>query len=390
MSHVALIIPGLDRIGGAERQVILLAKGLRRRGWRVSVVALTGSGGSAAAELVAAGAAFLSLEMRKGLADPSGWIRFNRWLKREKPDVVHAHLPHAAWLARWSRLAAPVRAVVDTLHSSSTGSLGRQWGYRLSNWLPDQITAVSHAVAEAHISARMASAAKLAVLPNGVDVEAWRPDAAIRTDLRRELGLESEFLWFAVGRLEPVKDYPALLSAMAGLPQPSRLMIAGSGPLQNELLRLSKRHGLANRVRFLGFEPDVRRWMQAADGFVLTSRWEGLPMGLLEAAACALPAVATNVPGTREAIIDGQTGWLTPPGSVTALRDAMTGLMRTTPEERQAMGARARQRVIEQFSLESVLNRWEALYENLLQRNPKPLRWGRELIPSAKRPGKTG
>jgi glycosyltransferase involved in cell wall biosynthesis len=229
----------------------------------------------------------------------------------------------------------------------------------------------------------MASAAKLAVLLNGVDVEAWRPDAEIRTYLRRELGLESEFLWFAAGRLEPVKDYPALLSAMAGLPQPSRLMIAGSGPLQNELLRLSKRHGLANRVRFLGFEPDVRRWMQAADGFVLTSRWEGLPMGLLEAAACALPAVATDVPGTREAIIDGQTGWLTPPGSVTALRDAMTGLMRTTPEERQAMGARARQRVIEQFSLESVLNRWEALYENLLQRNPKPL-------PSAKRPGKTG
>jgi len=134
MSHVALIVPGLDRIGGAERQVILLAKGLRRRGWRVSVVALTGSGGSAAAELVAAGAAFLSLEIRKGLADPSGWIRFNRWLKREKPDVVHAHLPHAAWLARWSRLAAPVRAVVDTLHSSSTGSLGRQCGYRLRTY----------------------------------------------------------------------------------------------------------------------------------------------------------------------------------------------------------------------------------------------------------------
>jgi glycosyltransferase involved in cell wall biosynthesis len=134
MSHVALIIPGLDRIGGAERQVILLAKGLRRRGWRVSVVALTGSGGSAAAELVATGAAFLSLEMRKGLADPRGWIRFNRWLKRENPDVVHAHLPHAAWLARWSRLAAPVRAVVDTLHSSSTGSLGRQCGYRLRTY----------------------------------------------------------------------------------------------------------------------------------------------------------------------------------------------------------------------------------------------------------------
>ena len=86
MSHVALIIPGLDRIGGAERQVILLAKGLCRRGWRVSVVALSGSGGDAAAELVGAGAGFLSLEMRKGLADPRGWIRLHRWLRQQKPD----------------------------------------------------------------------------------------------------------------------------------------------------------------------------------------------------------------------------------------------------------------------------------------------------------------
>ena len=124
MSHVALLIPGLDRIGGAERQVVLIAKGLLGRGWRVSVVALSGSGGQAAAELTAAGAGFLSLEMRKGLADPRGWIRFNRWLRQEKPDVVHAHLPHAAWLARWSRLGAHVPAMVDTLHSSSTGKLG--------------------------------------------------------------------------------------------------------------------------------------------------------------------------------------------------------------------------------------------------------------------------
>jgi len=85
LSHVALVIPGLDRIGGAERQVILLAKGLRRRGWRVTVVALSGTGGDTAAELSAASIGFLTLRMRKGLADPCGWIRFNRWLRRESP-----------------------------------------------------------------------------------------------------------------------------------------------------------------------------------------------------------------------------------------------------------------------------------------------------------------
>ena len=314
--------------------------------------------------------------MRKGLADPRGWIRFNRWLRRESPDVVHAHLPHAAWLARWSRLAAPVRVVVDTLHSSSTGTLGRRLGYRWSGWLPDRVIAVSRAVAEAHRSAAMAGEDKLTVLPNGVDVGAWRPDAAIRIAVRRELGLHEEFLWFAAGRLDPVKDYPTLLRAMVEVPGHARLVIAGSGPAQTELLRLSAQLGLERRVRFLGFELDVRRWMQAADGFVLSSRWEGLPMGLLEAAACALPAVATDVPGTREVIADGQTGSLAPAGNATALGAAMARLMRTPAEEREAMGERARQRVIERFSLELVLDRWEALYAELLQGNPRPVRWG--------------
>jgi len=377
VNHVALVIPGLDRIGGAERQVILLAKGLRRRGWRVSVVALSGAGGDVAAELIASGAVFLSLGMRKGLADPRGWIRFNGWLRRESPDVVHAHLPHAAWLARWSRLAAPARVVVDTLHSSSTGALGRRLGYRWSGWLSDQVTAVSSAVAEAHLSAAMAGEDKLTVLPNGVDTEAWRPDAAVRAAVRRELGLHDEFLWLAAGRLDPVKEYSTLLRAMVEVPERARLVIAGGGPAQTELLRLSAQLGLERRVRFLGFEPDVRRWMQAADGFVLSSRWEGLPMGLLEAAACALPAVATDVPGTREVIVDGQTGWLTPPGNAAVLGAAMTRMMQTPAEERKAMGERARQRVIERFSLELVLDRWEALYGELLQQNPRPVRWAR-------------
>ena len=375
MSHIALVIPGLDRIGGAERQVILLAKGLQRRGWRVSVLALTGAGGDAAADLIAAGAGFLSLQMHKGLADPRGWIRLHRWLRRESPDVVHAHLPHAAWLARWSRLAAPVRVVVDTLHSCSTGSLGRRLGYRWSGWLVDRVTAVSHAAAAAHLSARMAIAGKLVVLPNGVDVEAWRPNAPVRTAVRRELGLDEEFLWLAAGRLDPVKDYPTLLAAMASVPDPARLLIAGSGPLQDELLRLSAQLGLEQRVRFLGFEPDLRRWMRAADGFVLSSRCEGLPMGLLEAAACALPAVATDGPGTPEVLVHGQTGWLAPAGDCTALAESMTRMMQTAPEVRRAMGERARQLVIERFSLETILDRWEALYSDLLRRNPRPARW---------------
>ncbi|MGB8029320.1 MAG: glycosyltransferase [Terracidiphilus sp.] len=373
MSHAAIAIPGLNRIGGAERQAMLLAKGLRRRGWRVSVVALSGDGGAAAAELRACGVVFTSLEMRRGLADPRGWIRFHRWLKREQPDVLHAHLPHAAWLCRWSRLAAAVPVEVDTLHSSSTGTNGRRTGYACSRWLPDHVTAVSRATAVSHLAAGMVREERLSILGNGIEVEAWAPDLQARIAARRQLELTDEFLWMAVGRLEAVKDYPTLLRAMVRAPEAARLLILGTGPLEAELMRLAAQLGLKRRVRFFGFEPNVDRWMQAADGFVLSSRYEGLPMVLLEAGACGVPAVATDVPGTREVVIDGVNGWLAQAADPISLGEAMTKLMQMPLEERYAMGECARLRVLNEFSLGIVLNHWEQLYESLLAQ--KSFKW---------------
>lgn len=373
MSHAAIAIPGLNRIGGAERQAMLLAKGLRRRGWRVSVVALYGDGGAAAAELRASDIAFIRLDMRKGLADPRGWIRFHRWLRREQPDVLHAHLPHAAWLCRWSRLAAGVPVVVDTLHSSSTGKSGRRAGYALSRRLPDHVTAVSRATAASHLAAGMVRKERLSILGNGIELGTWAPDIQCRIAARRQLGLTDEFLWMAVGRLEFVKDYPTLLRAMARTRENARLLILGAGPMEMELVKLTARLGIERRVRFLGFEPNVEGWMQAADGFVLSSRYEGLPMVLLEAGACGVPAVATDVPGTREVVVDGVNGWLARAADANSLSQAMTRLMEMPLEERYAMGECARRRVINEFSMETVLDRWEQLYETLLDH--KSVQW---------------
>jgi glycosyltransferase involved in cell wall biosynthesis len=367
MKHAAIMIPGLDRVGGAEQQAISLAKGLRRRGWRVSVVALSGTGDAAAVELEHAGVAYLSLQMRKGLADPRGWLRFHSWLRREQPDVLHAHLPHAAWMARWSRLAAPVPLVVDTLHSSSTGAMGRHFGYSCSRWLTDHVTAVSEATAVSHLAARMVNEPKLSVVWNGIDVDHWQPNARARLEAREELGVKDDFLWLAVGRLEAVKDYPSLMRAMARIPGRSRLLVLGAGPRESRLKELVEWLGLKQRVHFAGFEPNVMRWMHAADGFVLSSRYEGLPMVLLEAGACGVPVVATNVPGTREAVVDGKTGWLAPAGDAQELAKTMMKLMHMAPDARHAMGEQARKHVALNFSMEATLDRWERLYANLLE-----------------------
>jgi len=374
MAHIAILIPGLNRIGGAEQQVILLSLGLVRRCWRVTVIALSGDGGAAASQLASGGVGFVRLEMRKGLADPRGWLRLRRWLQCEKPEILHAHLPHAAWMARWSRLGAPCRVLIDTLHSSSTGAAMRHAGYRLSDWLTDRVTAVSEAVAETHRTAKMVRPDKLLVLANGIDLERWRPHLEAREELREQLGLKDEFLWVAVGRLDAVKNYPVLLRALARTPESGHLAIAGSGPLEEDLRRQVRGLNLGNRVRFLGFEPDVLRWLQAADGFVLASRWEGLPLAVLEASACALPVAATDVAGTREVVLPGQTGLLSASGDATALSESMMQIMQMNSSERARMGGCGRAFVAERFSLGSALDRWETLYAALLQQNPIPRR----------------
>jgi len=309
---------------------------------------------------------YVSLEMRKGLADPRGWWRFHRWLRRERPDVVHAHLPHAAWFARWSRLMVPKLIVVDSIHTSSTGAGGRRLGYRISDWLPSAVTAVSQAVADAYVSAGMVAEKHLTVMPNGIEASAWTRDDAARTQTRRMLGFGKAFVWLAAGRLDPVKDYATLLRAFALIDEPAQLLIAGSGTEERKLRRLVEELGLGARVCFLGFQPDLKQWMQAADGFVSASLWEGLPMAVLEAAACELPAVVTDVPGNNEAVLNEETGLRAPKKRPEALAAAMRRMMCAPEEQRRAMGESARRVVLERYDLEPVLDSWVELYGGLI------------------------
>jgi glycosyltransferase involved in cell wall biosynthesis len=152
-------------------------------------------------------------------------------------------------------------------------------------------------------------------------------------------------------------------------------VVAGSGAQETALGELAESLGIAERVCWLGFERDVRRWLQAADGFVLSSLWEGLPVSLLEACACGLPCVATAVEGSLEVVVDRETGFLAQPRDVDRLRCAMQRLMQMRPEIRRAMGMNARRAVEERFRLSSALDRWEEMYRELLEANPHPRHW---------------
>ncbi len=365
MSRIVFLIPTIDRIGGAECQVLLLASQLRRRGHTVTVVALSGTGGEAAIQLRSSGVDFLSLFMRKGLADPRGWLQWIRWLYQERPDVVHAHLPHASWMARWARLFGPRTIVVDTVHTSATGRWGRKVGYRLSKFLPDLVTAVSDSVRENYVAAGMVLPRRSRVVPNGIQVPLLSDRPGSRREVRRQLGIAGEFVWLAIGRLEPVKNYPLMLEAFSLLPESTVLVIAGSGPLAHAVKQLAEDLGVAKRVRYLGFVKNLEPWLLAADGCVSTSEWEGLPMALLEAAAMGLPAVATDVCGNREAVVDRKTGLLGPPGDPEGFSRVLRAFMGMSEAERGGLANAGRQRVLEEYEIDSVCMLWESIYEEL-------------------------
>src|SRR5215469_4519922 len=370
MTSIAFLIPGIDRLAGAESQVMLLVQGLQKRGWRVTVIALSGSGGESASALAASGVGFLTLGMRKGLADLRGWLRLHRWLRRNHPDIVHAHLPHATWMARLSRPFAPVRVQLDTIHTAVPATPLQRRLYRWTRRLPDRVTFVSVDALNGHEASGMVLPVGATIVPNGIDTDEWRPLNSARAAIRSEIGLPEGFLWLAAGRLEPIKDHVALLRAFAQLPAEARLAIAGSGSQEQALRALSGSLGIAGRVRFLGFRSDIRRLMQTADAFVLSSLCEGLPVSLLEAGACGLPSVATDVPGTREVLADAATGFLAFPVNPESLRAAMLRVMEMSPEERHAIGLNARARVVERYRLDLVLDQWERLYAKLLESSP--------------------
>jgi glycosyltransferase involved in cell wall biosynthesis len=226
-------------------------------------------------------------------------------------------------------------------------------------------TTVSQLAVEEAVRRHAVPRAKIRLVPNGIRSADYVRDPGLRERTRDSLGLGDDFTWLAVGRLTEAKRHVDLLAALRIVRQAhprARLLIAGTGPLRRALEAELAGMGLKSHATLLGERGDVRALMQAADGFVLSSAWEGLPMVMLEASASSLPIVATDVGGSRDVVEDGVTGVLTPPRAPDRLAQAMLQVMTLPGRERQAMGDQAHQRVVERFDMELVADTWESLY----------------------------
>jgi len=358
-------------MGGADSQLLSATRALRSRGHEVMIVSLTPLG-PMGFEARSTGIPIESLEMRRGLPDPRGLWRLVSLVRAWRPDVVHSHMVHANLMARALRLIAPVPALVSTIHNIYEGGRLRMLGYRVTNALVDHMTIVSEAAFDRFVGEGIVPKEILRVIPNGVDTDRFRnvPPGA-RETVRQSLGLDRAFVWLAVGRFEIAKDYPNMLRAFARVRerQPQAvLLLVGRGSLQEETEALTRELGLGGSVRFLGVRGDVAEVMSAADGYVMSSAWEGMPMVLLEAAAAALPIVATMVGGNHEVVREGESGFLAPPRDHEALGAAMLRLTGLPEPQRRAMGERGREHIRTHYGLGRVAERWENLYREVLAR----------------------
>ncbi|MCS7049472.1 MAG: glycosyltransferase, partial [Verrucomicrobiae bacterium] len=205
------------------------------------------------------------------------------------------------------------------------------------------------------------------VVPNGVDTDTYRP-ADSKMAVRQRLGwTQPGAVIITVARLAPEKDLATLLRAVALMPQVAWWLV-GYGSEEESLRELARQLGLIDRVVFWGQRADIPDLLQAADVFALSSLSEGLSMALIEAAACGLPIVATDVGGNREIVQPPHAGRLVPPQDPRALATALDEIL-SDEALRKTLSANARQTAVDRFSVAAMVERYRMLYEMALRRH---------------------
>jgi len=355
------------RPAGAERSVYELATRLDADRFDVRVVALRG--GAVADWLAEAGVRTDVLGVR-GRWDLLKLARLAELLRADPVDILHTHLFHADLAGR---AAASLAAVPNLVHTVRTAEgRFRPWHFAFARFFASRcqrIICVSPSTRDSHSRRSGLPKQYYTLIPNGVDVSAYARDDEARDRWRRQWGLDdTQPLAAFVGRLADEKGIEALLGVMSHLAsrgEPMHLVIAGDGPLRSVVDNYAAHGEGGTQCHVLGHLRDIQGVLSAADVFISTSRWEGLPLSVIEAMAAGLPVAGTNVPGTRDVVQAGQTGLLVAPDDVVGLANSVQRLAADI-DLRRRLGAAGLQRATEHFSITATVAAHEALYADVM------------------------
>ncbi|MFN7952222.1 MAG: glycosyltransferase [bacterium] len=394
---------GALNAGGAQRQLVYLANETRRRGWHVTVATAEPPEGDdghfraqledAGVEVIWAGADWPRRRILAWIADTDGDFRAGErqlvgahpaslWMvpilalvRERRPAVVHCWLDDANIVGACAGLlggAARIVASARSLNPTNSPQLFRRWhraSYRLlAHGRAVRLLANSRAGALDYARWCGVRAERFTVVPNGVPIHELVPlDAASRLAARAALGIADDaFLVVGILRLSTEKrpaDFVRAIHAARRSGAPIRALLIGSGGLDEPVRALREELGLRQHLELLGSLDQPERHLAAADACLLPSQFEGCPNVPLEAQALEVPAIVTRGGGAPEVVRDGETGFVCDVGDVRRMGERLAELAHERGRAR-AMGARGREWVAAQFSVERMVERHLALYED--------------------------
>lgn len=299
-------------------------------------------------------------------------LQLRRILRRQRYDIVHTHTSKAGIIGRAAARSTRTPTVVHTVHGFSyreetPATLKRAANLveRVASSWCDAVVPVANYLSDAYARFSIAPPSKIVTIPNGV------PDSSLVTGSRERVGTEFSIspdrpLWVCQGRLAAFKGLEVLLKTLAVSRVRSLrplLLIAGGGPLRDDLSRLARELGVDDMATFTGYRSDIDDLVSAADLVVLPSFREGLSVAVLEAMSAGAAIITTTIPANREATGDNAAR-LVPPGDAEALADALVELT-ASPTTRESLATAARRRYVANYRESMMTNAYLELYESL-------------------------
>ena len=383
MIRITHIITGLGT-GGAENMLYKLLSRLAPDTFLANVISLTDIG-PVGEKIRALGVPVHALSMQANRPSPLALGRLISKIRQDSPHLIQTWMHHANLMGGIAAKLAGQPPVIWGIRQSNCSwqynkrstALIIRIGAPLSSWLPALSICCSEIARQVHVDLGYA-ADKMIVIPNGFDTDRFQPDAAARHRIRQRLGIPDTTVSIGlVGRFDSQKDHQTFFQAAALLHRhfpEVQFLLCGDGIVWEnpQLVRWIEDAGVTDRCHLLGRRDDMPQVTAALDISALSSVGEAFPNVVGEAMACGVPCVVTDV-GDAAAIV-GKTGISVPPRNPEALANAWKDLILLGAEERTALGQLARARAIEQFSLESVVAQYEAVYKTAIaQSKPSPI-----------------
>jgi glycosyltransferase involved in cell wall biosynthesis len=362
---IVYVIPVLG-YGGAETQLLLLAKNMLTRGHSVKIVQALSCSPKFLSQYTELGIEVISLGMKKSVSNPYFLIKLRRVFDKLKPDIIHSHIAQANVLARianWRQYP-----LICTAHSSNEkGRLNVEKLYKYTDSLSHWNTNVSVAAVDRYIELGLFSSERSDYVPNGVDTDHFSRanKESNPAAFKKSFSDASKFTFLAIGRFVTAKNFPLMLRSIAKVD--ANLLVCGEGSLEADLKSLVTALEIEDRVAFVDTMTDVRPLYQSAGAFIMSSTWEGLPMVLLEAMAMSLPVISTNVSGAATLFADGLAGKLVFGFDVDDYAEALREMTMLPANELAKMGEHGRKKVVDEFSIKKISQIWIAKYQHIIE-----------------------